>query len=132
MLSFLVAFLVFGLSLAQRPANTSTCDYYTQLRYGENTNVTQYQLVQGIVTLAFGGRFNFSDVPTSLTGIMNPGSLNGLPVDLQPWFNGSIPSTNLNNQAVAIDWMDGGGLDPLYSYLNNETSTVVLSNATNQ
>ena len=124
--------LFFGLSLAQRPANTSTCDYYAALRYGVSNNATQYQLVQDIVVLAFGGAFNLSDVPSEITGILNPGNLNGLPVDLQPWFNGSNPSTNLNNQAVAINWLDDGGLDPLYNYLSNTTSSVVLTNGTNQ
>ena len=130
MLVGLVFFL--GLVVAQRPSNTSTCDYYAGLRYGVSNNDTQFQLIQDIVSLAFGGGFNFSDVPSEITGILNPGTLEGLPVDLQPWFNGSIPSTNLNNQAVAINWLDDGGLNPLYDYLSNTTASVVLTNGTNQ
>jgi hypothetical protein len=90
--------ILFGVSLAQRPTNASTCDYYAQSLYGANTTATQFQLVQGIVALAFGGGFNLSNVSSDITGILNPGTFQNLTVDLRPWFNGSIDSTNLNNQ----------------------------------
>lgn len=124
--------LLLGASLAQRPSNASTCDYYAQSRYGSSTSTSQFQLVQGIVALAFGGGFNLSNVSSEITGILNPGTYQNLSVDLRPWFNGSIDSTNLNNQAVGIDWLDDGGTDPLYLYLSGQTSNVVLHNTTNE
>jgi hypothetical protein len=124
--------ILFGLSLAQRPSNTSTCDYYAQNLYGANTNYTQFQLMQSIIALAFNGGHNLSNVSSEITGILNAGTFQGVNVDLRPFFNGSIDSTNLNNQAVAIDWLDDGGPYPLYEYLSGATSNVVLTNGTNQ
>lgn len=124
--------LLFGVSLAQRPTNASTCDYYAEGLYGANNRDTQFQLVQGIVTLAFGGGFNLSNVSREITGILNPGTFQNVTVDLRPWFNGSIDSTNLNNQAVGINWLDDGGTDPLYNFLSGQTPNVTLHNSTNE
>ncbi|MCJ1283728.1 hypothetical protein MMC26_003059 [Xylographa opegraphella] len=123
--------LLFGVSLAQRPSNASICDYYAESLYGMNSSATQFQLIQSIVALAFSGGSNLTNVSSDITGILNPGTFQGLDVDLQPWFNGVIDSTNLNNQPVGIDWLDDGGLDPLYGYLNGLTSSVVLTNTSN-
>ena len=126
------AFLL-RISLAQRPSNASTCDYYAQSLYGASNSQTQYQLVQHIVALAFGGApSSDTNISSDITGILNPGTFQDLSVDLAPWFNGIIDSTNLNNQAVGINWLDDGGLDPLHSYLNGSTSNVILTNTTNQ
>ena len=128
----LVTFL-FGSSLAQRPSTASTCDYYAQSLYGANNSQTQYQLVQHIVALAFGGApSGNTNISSDITGILNPGTFQDLPVDLAPWFNGAIDSTNLNDQAVGINWLDDGGLSPLHSYINGSTSNIVLTNTTNQ
>lgn len=132
LLLLLLAFFL-GLGIAQRPSNASTCDYYAQSLYGKNNSETQYQLVQHIIALAFGGPpSNSTNVSSDITGILNPGSFENLNVDLQPWFDGSIDSTNLNNQAVGINWLDDGGLDPLHAYLNGSTAMVMLTNTTNQ
>jgi hypothetical protein len=129
---FVILAVLFRVALAQRPSNASICDYYAISLYGENTTDSQTNLMQHVVSLAFGGGANLPNVSTDLTGILNPGTFNGLNVDLQPWFNGSIDSTNLNNQAVGIDWLDGGGVRPLYDYLSGATPTVVLANTTNE
>ena len=135
---FIILAFYFGMSLAQRPSNASTCDYYAQTLYGANNSQTQYDLVQHIVTLAFAGAppGTTNSNTSAVTGILNPGIFlyqgANISVDLQPWFNGSIDSTNLNNQAVGIDWLDDGGLDPLYAYLNDTSETVQLTNTTNQ
>lgn len=125
--------LLFGASLAERPSNASTCDYHAQSLYGANNSQTQYQLVQRIVALAFcGAPSGNTNTSIDITGILNPGTFQDLSVDLAPWFSGAIDSTNLNDQAVGINWLDDGGLDPLHSYLNGSTSNVMLTNTTNQ
>jgi len=128
---FVLAFLL-GLSLAQRPSNLPLCDYYAETQYGSNTNDTQAKLITGIVSLAFGGPFNLPNVSTELTGILNPGKFSDQSVDLQPYFNGSIDSTNLNNAPVGINWLDGGGTQPLSDFLTGKTPQVVINNSTNQ
>lgn len=132
MLFLLFGLLLSGFAQAQRPSNASTCDYYALARYGANTSTTQFQLVQGIVASAFGGKFNLSHMPSDLTGILTPGIFENLEVDLTPWFDGSIPSTNLNNAPVGLNWLDGGGIEPLYEYLSGGTENIVLKNGTNQ
>jgi hypothetical protein len=124
--------ILFGVSFAQRPTNASTCDYYAESLYGVNSSTTQFQLIQSIVALAFGGGFNLSNVSSDITGILNPGTFQNLTVDLRPWFNGSIDSSNLNDQPVGINWLDDGGTDPLYSFLSGQTPNVVLTNGTNE
>jgi hypothetical protein len=126
--------LFFGMGgLAQRPENASVCDYYAETLFGDSTNTTQAQLIESILALAFSGPFpNAKNISSDLTGIFNPGSFNGLPVDLRPWFNGTKASTNLNNAPVGIDWLDGGGVQPLQDFLTGKTDTVVITNTTNQ
>jgi len=118
------AALLCGVALAQRPGNATICDYYAIQRYGSNSSTTQNLLIQDVVALAFGGGAKFPQY-SNVTGILNPGTFiyNGqiIPVDLRPWFNGSIDSSNLNGNPTGIDWLDGGGLDPLYEYLANNT-----------
>ncbi|KFY35504.1 hypothetical protein V494_05842 [Pseudogymnoascus sp. VKM F-4513 (FW-928)] len=91
-------------------------------------------MIEGIVSLAFGGpaAIKSGDIPDGLTGILNPGVHDGARVNLLPFFNGSIASTNLNNQAVGINWLDDGGILPLSNYLSGQTDSVVLKNETNE
>ena len=129
----LLLIFLFGASLAQRPSTASTCDYYSQSLYGANNSQTQSQLVQHIVALAFAGApSGTTNISSDITGILNTGTFQDSPVDLAPWFNGAIDSTNLNDQAVGINWLDDGGLSPLHSYINGSTSNVMLTNTTNQ
>jgi hypothetical protein len=127
-----VVLLLLGVSSAQRPQNATICDYYAVANFGSNSTGTQLKLMESILALAFGGAGPLQNVSSSITGIFNAGSFDGTPVDLQPWFNGSKQSTNLNDQAVSIDWLDGGGLQPLYSFLSGETQTLTFTNGSNE
>ena len=81
--------LFIGAVWAQRPSDSSLCDYYAKTLYGTSTNVTQFRLIEDIVTMAFGGPFTVTiDVSPNLTGIWNPGNFEGLNVNLRPWFDG--------------------------------------------
>ena len=71
MLVLLTLTIVFGASLAQRPNNVSLCDYYAESLFGTNTNVTQLQLMQNIIVLAFAGPFTLPNVDPALTGYTN-------------------------------------------------------------
>ncbi|KFY40279.1 hypothetical protein V495_05503 [Pseudogymnoascus sp. VKM F-4514 (FW-929)] len=130
----LLYFLLFATVLAQRPSTISICDYYTQVAYGSASEANQLKLVQSIVALAFSGPKSIPSkkVPKELTGILNPGFQRGQRVDLLPYFNGTLASTNLNNQPVGVNWLDDGGLTPLSDYLTGKTKSVVLSNSTNE
>jgi len=101
-----------SISTGQTPARANTTSFSTLLR--SLFSIQQY------------------NISSDITGILNPASFGNLNVDLQPWFNGSIGSTYLNNQAVGVSWLGGRGLDPLYAYLNGSASSVMLIKTTNQ
>lgn len=130
----IVAFVAIwsGPTLAQRPSNASVCDYYAQNLYGTNSSDTQHKLIQHIVALAFEGGTALSNVSSTLTGILRPGIFSGVNVDLRQYFNGSRASTNVNNAAIGINWLDEGGTEPLSAFLTGQTETVALTNTTNQ
>lgn len=139
----------------QRPSTASICDYYAMQRFGANSSDTQFKLMEHIVALAFGGGVNLRNASDDSTGILNPGSFSGLAVNLRSWFDGSSmfdvdfpliasivsivlitrpveATTNLNNQAVGINWLDDGAQAPLMSFLNGTTSNVELEVTSNE
>lgn len=120
------------LAICQRPSTLSVCDYYAAQKYGSNSTANQLQLVQHIVSLAFAGRGNLTNISAESTGIMNPGVFENNTLDLKIFFNGSIASTNFNGAAAGINWLDGGGLTPLHNYLEGRTPDLVIANTTNQ
>ncbi|KAI8626191.1 hypothetical protein F5Y19DRAFT_229538 [Xylariaceae sp. FL1651] len=121
-----------NVAFSQRPENATICDYYATEKYGTNSSDTQFQLMQHIVALAFGGGSGLPNASEDSTGILNPGSFDGQAVYLRSWFDGSKATTNLNNQPVGIDWMDGGAQEPLLSFLNGSANTVELDQKTNE
>ncbi|EHK27441.1 uncharacterized protein TRIVIDRAFT_34285 [Trichoderma virens Gv29-8] len=119
-------------SFAQRTGNESICDYYATQRYGANNVTTQLLLIQSIVTLAYAGSSGLPNPIDDNTGIFNNGNFEGIHVYLRPWFDGSKATTNLNNQPVGIDWLDGGATGPLMSFLNGSSNSVNIDTSTNQ
>ena len=81
--------LLAGSALAQRPSDSSICDYYAKVKYGTNSTDNQFALIQNIVALAFGGGASLQGAPTESTGILNPGTFEGQAVNLRSWFDGS-------------------------------------------
>ncbi|KAJ3496363.1 hypothetical protein NLG97_g2719 [Lecanicillium saksenae] len=117
---------------AQRPSSQSICDYYATKRYGANNITTQQLLMQSIVSLAYAGGSELSNALSGSAGIFNHGQFKGQDVFLRPWFDGSKPTTNLNDQPVGVDWLDGGGTQPLIDFITGKASAVALTNQTNQ
>ncbi|KAI0192512.1 hypothetical protein F4808DRAFT_365305 [Astrocystis sublimbata] len=128
----LVAAMSMGIGMAQRPPSASICDYYAMERYGTNSSDAQFKLMEHIVALAFGGGAALSHAAVDIKGILNLASYGGTIINLIPWFDGSKATTNLNDQAVGIDWLDNGGTQPLVDFLNGKTSSVELDPNTNE
>ncbi|KAF2155285.1 hypothetical protein K461DRAFT_276484 [Myriangium duriaei CBS 260.36] len=102
-LSFLAAA---SLALAQRPSNTSMCDYYTTALFTDNTAANQYALVKAVVDRAGVGNATSNPV---VTGIVKPGMYNGVKVDISPYFTGALNSTNRGGSSgVSVNFLDGG------------------------
>jgi hypothetical protein len=119
-------------TFAQRPAEASLCDYYATQRYGANTSDTQHRLVKHIVVLAFEGGSGLENKSVESTGILRPGEFDNVDVSLLQYFNGSRASSNVNNAPIGINWLDGGGFDPLTAYLRGQTDDIVLPEGSNQ
>lgn len=110
--ALVVAAAISGAS-AQRPSNTSICDYYTTALLMNNTAENQLKLLTLVVNTAVIGNYttpNHNAVP----GILTPGTVNGTEVSLAQYFNGSLASSNRGGSSgVSVNYLDDGGAAPL-------------------
>lgn len=102
-----------GTVVAQRPEGTSICDYYTTALLKENNATNQYTLLTLLVNTAVVGNYTKPNVGIRVDGILAPGEFNGTKVNLLPYFNGGLASSNRGDKAVAINFLDDGGAAPL-------------------
>ncbi|KAF7944433.1 hypothetical protein EAE96_010827 [Botrytis aclada] len=106
-----------GAAVAQRPAGTSICDYYTTALFKDNTASNQQQLLVHVVNRALIGNIGDQPAPTiNVPGILTDETYNGIKVSLLPYFNGGLLSTNGGNKPLSVNFLDGGGADSLRSY----------------
>ncbi|KAK9426345.1 putative Heme haloperoxidase family profile domain-containing protein [Seiridium unicorne] len=99
---------------AQRPTNTSICDYYTTALLKENTADNQYTLLTLVVNTVVIGNYTQPNVGITVPGILAPATVNGTDVNLLPYFNGGLASSNRGgSKGVSINFLDGGGAEPL-------------------
>ncbi|KAG9243684.1 hypothetical protein BJ878DRAFT_543038 [Calycina marina] len=102
------------LGAAQRPSNMSICDYYTTALLMNNTGANQATLLTLVVNTAVIGNYTTPNVGITVPGILAAGEYNGTAVDLAPYFNGGLASTNSNGSSgVSVNFLDGGGAAPL-------------------
>ena len=117
------------LSLARaqsRPANTSICDYYTTALLKDNTAANQYTLLTLVVNTAVIGNYTKPNVGIAVDGILKPGKQNGTDVNLLPYFDGGLDSSNRGGKSgVAINFLDDGGAAPL---MDNKPANGTSSN----
>lgn len=102
-----------GVVLAQRPDNTSICDYYTTALLKDNNATNQLTLLTLLVNTAVIGNYTKPNVGVKVDGILAPGKYNDTDVNLMPYFNGGLLSSNRGDKAVAINFLDDGGAVPL-------------------
>lgn len=103
-----------GTAVAQRPSNTSICDYYTTALLKENNATNQYTLLTLVVNTAVIGNYTQPNVGIKVPGILATGTFNGTTVNLLPYFDGGLASTNEGGDAgVATNFLDDGGAVPL-------------------
>lgn len=126
---------------AQRPKDTSICDYYTTVLLKENTAKNQLTLLTLVVNTVVIGNCKsllggvtpksspehklvtviyipsstdtMSNVGIKVPGILATGKYEGTDVNLLPYFTGELASTNRGNKAVAVNFLDGGAAEPL-------------------
>jgi len=103
------------LAAAQRPTNTSICDYYTTALLKNNTAANQETLLTLVVNTAVIGNYTKPNVGIAVPGILNPkATYNGTAVNLVPYFTGALASSNRGGSAgVSVNFLDGGAATPL-------------------
>lgn len=114
-----------GLALAQRPSSTPICDYYTTALLTNNTAANQYTLLTLLVNTAVIGNYTKPNVGVKVPGILAPGQYNGTDVNLLPYFDGMLASSNRGgSEGVAVNFLDDGGATPLMMNMpSNGTSS---------
>jgi hypothetical protein len=102
------------LTQAQRPSNTSICDYYTAALLKTNNAINQMTLLTLVVNTAVIGNYTQPNVGIHVPGILAKGAYNGTAVDLLPYFSGGLLSINDgSSEGVSQNFLDGGGALPL-------------------
>ena len=96
-----------------RDMSMSICDKYTTALLKDNTPANQYTLLTLLVNTVVIGNYTQPNVGIALPGILAPATFNGESVNLLPYFNGCLKSTNRNGQPSYVNHLDGGGAAPL-------------------
>nr|POE78472.1 hypothetical protein CFP56_60704 [Quercus suber] len=123
---FLVAAAAATLAVAQRPENISMCDYYTTALLKDNTAANQDTLLTLVVNTAVIGNYTQPNVGIAVPGILAANqTYNGVPVNLVPYFDGSLKSTNGGGSSgISVNFLDGGAAAPLLKNMPaNDTSS---------
>ncbi|KAL2067651.1 hypothetical protein VTL71DRAFT_15747 [Oculimacula yallundae] len=97
--------------VAQEP---SFCDKYTTALFTDNTQDNQYKLLVAVVNTAVIGNYSETKTGAVVPGILAPGQVGGTAVDLLPYFNGVLASTNQGEgHGVSVNFLDDGGASAL-------------------
>ncbi|KAF7560417.1 hypothetical protein G7046_g3737 [Stylonectria norvegica] len=110
---------------AQRPSDTPICDYYTKALLKNNTAANQMTLLTLLVNTVVIGNYTMPNVGVKVPGILAPGKVNETEVNLLPYFNGDLASSNRGGkEGVSVNFLDGGGATPLMKNMpaDNKTS----------
>ena len=125
--------LLAGLAAAQRPMNTSICDYYTTALLTNNTAANQATVLTLLVNTVVIGNYTKPTIPgvtfpdVMVAGILDPmATYKGDGANLLPYFDGGLASSNRGGESgVAVNFLDDGGATPL---LANMPATGTSSN----
>jgi hypothetical protein len=101
----------------------SICNKYTPQIFGSNAPTNQRLLMALFVNTALVGNYTTPNTGIAVNGIMWHGQWNGSPINLMPWFNGDLASSNPCGDdcghGVSVNWLDGGGPDALRQNLTS-------------
>lgn len=109
-----------GVATAQRPTNTTICDYYTTALLKDNTATDQATILTLIVNTVVIGNYTKPQIPgvvfpnIAVPGLLANTTFNGVHVNLLPYLNGGLAIANRGGDSgVAINFLDDGGAAPL-------------------
>ncbi|KAK3117698.1 hypothetical protein LTR53_000627 [Teratosphaeriaceae sp. CCFEE 6253] len=111
----LAAGLLAASASAQRPSNTSVCDYYTTALLKDNNATNQETLITLLVNTAVIGNSTPTTANIKVPGILAANqTYNGTAVNLLPYFDGSLKSSNRGGESgVSINFLDDGAAVPI-------------------
>ncbi|PBP17485.1 hypothetical protein BUE80_DR011723 [Diplocarpon rosae] len=93
--------------------STSFCDKYTIALFKNNTATNQLKLLTAVVNTAVVGNYTESKTGTAVPGILAAAVVDGKAVNLLPYFNGCLASTNAGGTPKAVNFLDDGAAAPL-------------------
>lgn len=88
-----------------------------------DTAANQYSLLVALVNTVVIGNYTQPNVGIAVPGILAPGSYMGEQVNLLPYFNGCLKSTNTNGMPSVVNFLDGGGAAPLMNNMPADDTT---------
>lgn len=122
--SVVLALAAVGTASAGRPSSESICDYYTKALLKSNNAKNQHTLLTLLVNTAVIGNYTQPNVGVSVPGILAQGMYNGSKVNLLPYFDGGLASTNDGGKmGVSKNFLDGGGAAPLKKNMPADDTT---------
>lgn len=99
-----------GSAIAQ---NVSVCDKYTTALLMDNNSTNQYTLLTLLVNTVVIGNYTQPN-KNAVPGILAKGEYMGTEVNLLPYFDGTLLSSNRGGDSgVSINFLDDGGAEPL-------------------
>lgn len=104
-----------GSNLSQHSdhSKVSICDTYSASILGAASPENQHLLMTLFVNTALAGNHTTPNTGIAVNGTIRPGQWKGEAVDLMPWFNGALASSNPCpddcGQGVSVNWLDSGG-----------------------
>ncbi|KAI8903631.1 hypothetical protein EDD86DRAFT_250344 [Gorgonomyces haynaldii] len=99
--------------VSERPSNVPICDFYTQKIFGQNNAQNQVKLLTKLVNTVVIGNYTAGTTVDGIVGILAPVVVNGERVDLAGFFNGQLQTTNVGGIPSRVNFLDGGGAEPL-------------------
>ncbi|KAF2646980.1 hypothetical protein K491DRAFT_723878 [Lophiostoma macrostomum CBS 122681] len=109
-----------GSALAQ---NVSICDKYTTALLKDNNGTNQYTLLTLLVNTVVIGNYTQPN-KNAVPGILTNGTYKGEDVNLLPYFNGALKSSNRGGSSgVSVNFLDDGGAAPLKENKPSNTET---------
>ncbi|KAF1960989.1 hypothetical protein CC80DRAFT_501232 [Byssothecium circinans] len=101
-----------GSAMAQ---NMSVCDKYTTALLKDNNSTNQYTLLTLLVNTVVIGNYTTNPAPkNAVAGILAEGTYEGEEVNLLPYFDGTLLSSNRGGSSgVSVNFLDDGGAEPL-------------------
>ena len=88
----------------------SICDYYTTALLKVNNATNQMTLLTLVVNTAVIGNYTQPNVGIAVPGILTAGTYNGTKVNLLPYFDGTLKSSNRGGSSgMSVNFLDDGG-----------------------